>query len=322
MGSWLMLNINKIIILTGPTASGKTAISIKIAQIIPDLEIISADSMQIYKDMDIGTDKPVEKILNKYKHHCISLIEPSESYDVKQYIKQAQKCIYDIITRNKKPIIVGGTGLYIKTLINPIFQGPGRNQKIRDELNELAEEKGNIFLYKKLKEYDLEYSKKISINDTRRIIRALEVFYLTGKSISYFHNKEDNSKNKAKYQYYVICISRNRENLYKRINYRVKKMIENGLIDETKELMKKYNNINMNAMQGLGYKQIVDYLQGKKSLDESIETIKKETRHFAKRQLSWFKNQIEIDYWINLDEYLDIQKCITEIVGIMKREGY
>ncbi len=317
-----MLNINKIIILTGPTASGKTAISIKIAQIIPDLEIISADSMQIYKDMDIGTDKPVEKILNKYKHHCISLIEPSESYDVKQYIKQAQKCIYDIITRNKKPIIVGGTGLYIKTLINPIFQGPGRNQKIRDELNELAEEKGNIFLYKKLKEYDLEYSKKISINDTRRIIRALEVFYLTGKSISYFHNKEDNSKNKAKYQYYVICISRNRENLYKRINYRVKKMIENGLIDETKELMKKYNNINMNAMQGLGYKQIVDYLQGKKSLDESIETIKKETRHFAKRQLSWFKNQIEIDYWINLDEYLDIQKCITEIVGIMKREGY
>ncbi|MDD3655553.1 MAG: tRNA (adenosine(37)-N6)-dimethylallyltransferase MiaA [Atribacterota bacterium] len=317
-----MLNINKIIVLTGPTSSGKTEISIKIAQIIPDLEIISADSMQIYKDMDIGTDKPGEEILNKYKHHCISLIEPSESYDVKQYTKQAQKCIYDILTRNKKPIIVGGTGLYIKTLINPIFRGPGRNQKIRDELTELAKEKGNIFLYEKLKECDLEYSKKISINDTRRIIRALEVFYLTGKPVSYFHNKEDNHKNKAKYQYYIICIYRNRENLYKRINYRVNKMVENGLIDETKELINKYNNINMNAMQGLGYKQIVDYLQGEKSQEESIEIIKKETRHFAKRQLSWFKNQIEIDYWINLDDYSDIQQCITEIVEIMKREGY
>ncbi len=320
-----MLNQNKIAILTGPTAIGKTEISIRIVQLLPDIEIISADSMQIYKYMDIGTDKPKKKILNSYKHHCIDIIEPWENFDVKKYIEQANKCISDIMNRKKKPLIVGGTGLYIKSFLNPVFQGPGRNKKIRDGLFELIKEKGNTFLYEKLKEYDLEYSKKININDTRRIIRALEVFLLTGKPISYFHKHEEDNKKRGKrrYDYFIIGINRNRENLYQKINERVDKIIEMGLIDEIKLLEKKYGNLNnLNAMQGLGYRQILSYLQGDILREEAIEIIKKKTRNFAKRQLSWFKNQIQVDYWINMDEYSDLENCVSVIMDILKREGY
>ncbi len=320
-----MLNQNKIAILTGPTAIGKTEISIRIVQLLPDIEIISADSMQIYKYMDIGTDKPKKKILNSYKHHCIDIIEPWENFDVKKYTEQANKCISDILNRKKKPLIVGGTGLYIKSFLNPVFQGPGRNKKIRDGLFELIKERGNTFLYEKLKKYDLEYSKKININDTRRIIRALEVFLLTGKPISYFHKHEEDNKKRGKrrYDYFIIGINRNRENLYQKINERVDKIIEMGLIDEIKLLEKKYGNLNnLNAMQGLGYRQILSYLQGDISREEAIEIIKKKTRNFAKRQLSWFKNQIQVDYWINMDEYSDLENCVSVIMDILKREGY
>lgn len=320
-----MLNQNKIAILTGPTAIGKTEISIRIVQLLPDIEIISADSMQIYKYMDIGTDKPKKKILNSYKHHCIDIIEPWENFDVKKYIEQSNKCISDIMNRKKKPLIVGGTGLYIKSFLNPVFQGPGRNKKIRDGLFELIKERGNTFLYEKLKKYDLEYSKKININDTRRIIRALEVFLLTGKPISYFHKHEEDNKKRGKrrYDYFIIGINRNRENLYQKINERVDKIIEMGLIDEIKLLEKKYGNLNnLNAMQGLGYRQILSYLQGDISREEAIEIIKKKTRNFAKRQLSWFKNQIQVDYWINMDEYSDLENCVSVIMDILKREGY
>lgn len=318
-----MSNENKIAILTGPTAIGKTEISIKIVQEIPDIEIISADSMQIYRYMDIGTDKPEVVILKRYKHHCIDLIEPWESFNVKQYSEQAKKCVSDILSRNKKPLIVGGTGLYIKSLINPIFQGPGRNKKIRDELFELVKEKGNAFLYNRLKEYDLEYSKKISVNDIRRIVRALEVFYITGKPISHFHKIDNRYENGEEHNYFIICINRDRDSLYQKINERVDKIIDKGLIEEIVLLKKKYNNLNdLSAMQGLGYKQILSYLQGDISKEEAIEMIKKKTRNFAKRQLSWFKNQIKVDYWVNLDDYSDLESCVENIVEIMKREGY
>ena len=315
-----MSNQNKIAILTGPTAVGKTEISIKIAQMIPNIEIISADSMQIYKYMDIGTDKPKMSILKRYKHHCINLIEPWESFNVKQYSEQAEKCISDIMNRNKKPLVVGGTGLYIKSLITPIFQGPGQNKEIRDELYELIREKGNAFLYNKIQKFDLEYSRKISINDSRRLVRALEVFYLTGKPISCFHKEDKNGKN---YSYFIMCIFRNRKELYKKIDERVDKIISQGLIEEIEALRQKYDDLNeSNSMQGLGYKQILLYLQGNISKEEAIEMIKKKTRNFAKRQLSWFKNQIKVDYWINLDEYSDLDNCVASMVDIMRREGY
>lgn len=319
-----MSQLKKIFILTGPTSCGKTEIAIKIAQKIPDIEFISADSRQIYLNMDIGTDKPVKEILKKYKHHCIDIIEPDVDFDVKQYIDYAQKCIFDILSRGKKPLIVGGTGLYIKSFIKPLFVGPGKNKQIRNKIYEIAIEKGNAFLFEKLKKYDSEYANKINVNDTRRLVRALEVYHLTGKPISYFHNHktEDNRKLKSNYKYSIICLYRNRENIYKRINNRVDQMIISGLIQETEKLMKKYSNINLNAMQSLGYKQIISYLQEKISQEEAIELIKKETRHFAKRQLSWFRNQIKIDYWINLDEYESIELCLKKIISLMRKEGY
>lgn len=335
-----MSSPKRIVILAGPTASGKTEISIEIAKILPDIEIISADSMQIYRNMDIGTDKPIKTQLKMYKHHCIDIVDPTESFDVKKYIVQAEKCISDILQRGKKPLFVGGTGLYIKSLINPLFEGPGRNQSIRDKLQKLADEKGSNYLFEELKKYDLEYSKKISVNDIRRIIRGLEVFLVTGKPLSYFHKHNQKAEeqdyssikdikdagitdNLKKNNYCLISIFRNRKVLYKRIDDRVDKIIEDGLIDEVILLMKKYGNIdNFNAMQGLGYKQILSYLQGKLTKDEAIETIKKKTRHFAKRQISWFKNQIKVDYQISMDDYKDNREVIDKIVDIMREEGY
>jgi len=322
-----MSKIDNIIILTGPTGAGKTSISIKIAQYIPEIEIISADSMQIYKYLNIGTDKPKYDILNKYVHHCIDLVEPSDNYDVMQYTKQAQQCIENTLYRDKKPLIVGGTGLYIKSLIKPIFNGPGRDQNIRDKLAELVKKKGNRVLYNQLAKVDPEYSNKISPNDTKRIIRALEVFYLTGKPLSHFHQNTNINQTETKYNYYIICINMDRKKLYQKINERVEHMIDNGLIEETNRIIEKYKykniNLNMiNSMQGLGYKQVISYLKGNISKKESVEMIKKETRHFAKRQLSWFRNQIPVDCWINLDDYGNIQEGVEKILSIMRKKGY
>jgi len=329
MENLLMSKIDNIIILTGPTGTGKTVISIKIAQYIPEIEIISADSMQIYKYLNIGTDKPKYDILNKYTHHCIDVVEPSENYNVMQYTKQAEQCIKNTLYRDKKPLIVGGTGLYIKSLIKPIFNGPGRDQNIRNKLAELASKKGNKILYNQLVKVDPEYSNKISLNDTKRIIRALEVFYLTGKPLTHFHKNANINKTEAIYHYYIICIHMDRKKLYQKINDRVEQMINNGLIEETNRIIEKYKdkNIDLNtlsSMQGLGYKQVMLYLKGNISKEESVEMIKKETRNFAKRQLSWFRNQIPVDCWIKLDNdnNKDIQECVEKILSIMREKGY
>jgi tRNA dimethylallyltransferase len=318
---------NNIIILTGPTGVGKTHVSIKIAEYIPEIEIISADSMIIYKFLNIGTDKPNLSILKKVPHHCINIIDPSKNYDVVQYSKYSKECIADILSRNKKPLIVGGTGLYIKSFFKPIFNGPGKNTNIRAKLNEIVNNKGNIFLYNKLEKIDPDYSSRISPNDIKRIIRALEVFYITGKNMSYFH-KNDNfykNQNNSMYKYYIICLFMERNKLYQNINERVEKMIKNGLIEETKMLADKYKNINLKdstAMQGLGYKQILLFLKGYITKEEAIDSIKKETRHFSKRQLSWFRNQLSIDYWVNVDNYKNLDECSKEIISIMKSKGY
>jgi len=317
-----MSKLNDIIILTGPTGTGKTEVSIKIAQYIPEIEIISADSMQIYKDLDIGTAKPDRAILHEYNHHCIDLVDPSINFDVMQYTQYAQKCIEEILSNNKKPLIVGGTGLYIKSLIKPIFEGPGRDQQIRSQLTDSAKKRGNSYLFSQLKKYDPEYSKKIGPNDTKRVIRALEVYYLTGKPFSYFHKSDNEHSTQSKYNYYIICLYRDRNKLYQRINDRVDKMINNGLIEETKKIIEEHENLNLNAMKGLGYKQIISYLQGNVSREDAIEKIKKETRHFAKRQLSWFKNQVTVDCWFNLDDYSDIQQSVEKIMDIIKSKGY
>lgn len=317
-----MLDLNSIVILTGPTASGKSNFSLKIVEELTDIEIVSADSMQIYKYMNIGTDKLENDVLKKYKHHCVNIIEPTENYDVSRYVKEASKSIGDILKRNKKPLIVGGTGLYLKALVQPIFRGPGKNQKIRDDLSKLADEKGNDFLYEMLKEHDSDYAQKISINDVKRVIRALEVYLLTGKPFSYYHGAKSESNDNPYYNYYLICLTRTKEKLYNSINKRVDEMVERGLIEEVSELWQKYNKANLNAFLGIGYKQIIEYLQGKSSREIAIENIKIDTRRFAKRQLTWFRNQLKIDYWIDCDKYDSNKECVKEIVDIMKAEGY
>ena len=302
---------NNFLILLGPTGVGKTDISIKLAQKMPDIEIISADSMQIYKYMDMGTAKPNKSILKAIKHHMIDIVEPSENFDVIQYSKLATKIILDVFKRGKIPILMGGSGLYISSIINPLFTGPAKNIEYRKILEEEAKIHGKKYLYDKLSKIDPISASKIKPNDLRRIIRALEVYKSTGNTISYLQKKASNSN--AKFNYQIIGFKRNRENLYQRINLRVDKMIKYGLIDEVKNLRARGYSENLNSMQGLGYKQINKHLNGVYTKEEAIDLIKIETRHYAKRQMTWFKNKIKNIEWINLDEY-DEDEVISKII--------
>lgn len=301
---------NNLLILLGPTGVGKTDISIKLAQKVPDIELISADSMQIYKYMDIGTAKPDVNILKIIKHHMIDIVNPSDNFDVIKYSKLANNVILEVIQRGKIPILVGGSGLYISSLINPLFNGPVKNSQYRKKLEEEAKIHGNKFLHDKLFKIDSESASKIEINDLRRIIRALEVYKSTGKNISYL--QKNNFNKNVKLKYHIIGLKRNRENLYQRINLRVDKMIDNGLISEVKMLREMGYKEDLNSMQGLGYKQINKLLNGTYTQEEAIDLIKIETRHYAKRQMTWFKNKIKNVEWIDLDKYSE-KELISEI---------
>ncbi len=292
---------NNLLILLGPTGVGKTDISTKLAQKMPDIEIISADSMQIYKYMDIGTAKPNKRILKAIKHHMIDIVEPSENFDVIQYSKLATKIILDVFKRGKIPILMGGSGLYISSIINPLFIGPAKDIDYRETLEEDAKMHGKEYLYDKLSKIDPVSASKIESNDLRRIIRALEVYKSTGKTISYLQKKaltED-----PKFKYHIIGLKRDRENLYQRINLRVDKMFKDGFIEEVKMLRNMGYKEDLNSMQGLGYKQIIKHLNGVlPTKEEAIDLIKIETRHYAKRQMTWFNNKIENIQWIGLDK--------------------
>lgn len=292
---------NNLLILLGPTGVGKTDISTKLAQKMPDIEIISADSMQIYKYMDIGTAKPNKRILKTIKHHMIDIVEPSENFDVIQYSKLATKIILDVFKRGKIPILMGGSGLYISSIINPLFIGPAKDIEYRETLEEDAKMHGKEYLYDKLSKIDPASASKIEPNDLRRIIRALEVYKSTGKTISYLQKKaltED-----PKFKYHIIGLKRDRENLYQRINLRVDKMFKDGFIEEVKMLRNMGYKEDLNSMQSLGYKQIIKHLNGVlPTKEEAIDLIKIETRHYAKRQMTWFNNKIENIQWIGLDK--------------------
>ena len=291
---------NNLLILLGPTGVGKTDISIKLAQKMPDIEIISADSMQIYKYMDIGTAKPDKSILKTIKHHMIDVVEPSENFDVIQYSKLATDIILDVFKRGKIPILMGGSGLYISSIINPLFTGPAKDIEYRKILEEEAKIHGKKYLYDKLSKIDPISSLKIEPNDLRRVIRALEVYKSTGKTISYLQKKAFNENPKFKYR--IIGFKRGRENLYQRINLRVDKMIKDGFIEEARMLRKMGYKEDLNSMRGLGYKQVNKHFNGIYTKEEAIDLIKIETRHYAKRQMTWFNNKIKNIEWINLDE--------------------
>ena len=297
---------HKVIVICGPTASGKTALSIELAKKING-EIVSADSMQIYKDMDIGTAKPTKQEMGEIKHYLLDFVSPEDRYSVAQYKQDAKKAIKEIINKGKTPIIVGGTGLYVDSLIYEIeYNDIKLDEEYRKKLEKIAEEQGLEELYKKAVEIDPEAMKKISQNDKKRIMRVLEIYHSTGKTKT--EQEKESRKNPVEYDYRVFAINWDREILYQRINKRVDIMVEQGLIEEVKEILNKYDKFPT-AMQGLGYKEVVDYLNGIYTKEEIIEKIKLETRRYAKRQLTWFrknKQTIWLDGLSSTENNIDI----------------
>lgn len=285
----------KVVVICGPTASGKTALSIELAKKING-EIISSDSMQIYKDMDIGTAKPTIEEMQGIKHYLIDFIKPDQRYSVADFKNDAEKAIEEIIAKGKTPIIVGGTGLYVDSLIYGIeYQDIKLDEKYRQELEEIAEKNGLQELYEKAKEIDSKAMEKISVNDKKRIIRVLEIYKATGKTKT--EQEIESRKKEIKYDYRVFAINMDREKLYERINKRVDIMLEQGLIEEVKQVLQRYDKFPT-AMQGLGYKEVVEYLEEKVTKEEMIEKIKMETRRYAKRQITWFKKNKQT-IWID-----------------------
>ena len=298
----------KVIVICGPTASGKTALSIELAKKING-EIVSADSMQIYKDMDIGTAKPTKEEMEGIQHYLLDFVSPEERYSVAQFKQDAKKAIKEIINKGKTPIVVGGTGLYVDSLIYEIeYNDIKLDEEYRKKLEKMAEEQGLEELYKKALEIDQEAMKKISPNDKKRIMRVLEIYHSTGKTKT--EQEKESRKNPVEYDYRVYAINWDREILYQRINKRVDIMIEQGLIEEVKEILNKYDKFPT-AMQGLGYKEVVDYLNGIYTKEEMIEKIKLETRRYAKRQLTWFRKNKQT---IWLDGTNDIQNNVNIIL--------
>lgn len=296
----------KVIVICGPTASGKTALSIELAKKING-EIISSDSMQIYKDMDIGTAKPSKEEMQGVKHYLLDFVEPNKRYSVAEFKKDAEQAIEEILANGKTPIVVGGTGLYVDSLIYGIeYQDIQLDEKYRQELEEKASKEGLEKLYEEAQKIDPQAMGKISQNDKKRILRVLEIYKATGKTKT--EQEIESRKNGVKYDYKVFAINIDREILYDRINKRVDIMIEQGLIKEVEELLEKYKEFPT-AMQGLGYKEVVEYLQGETTQDEMIEKLKMETRRYAKRQITWFKKNKQT-IWIGPK---DLQKILDEL---------
>ena len=296
----------KAIVICGPTASGKTSLSIELAKKING-EIVSCDSMQIYKDMTIGTAKPTIDEMQGIKHYLIDFISPEERYSVADYKRDATKAMKEIISKGKVPIVVGGTGLYLEALIYNIeYNEIETDLKYREELEKIEEAEGLEKLYKMANEIDKKAMEKISHKDKKRIFRVLEIYHSTGKTKTELEIEK--KKNEPEFDYLLFGITMDREKLYDRINKRVDLMMEQGLIEEVENLLKKYKDFPT-AMQGLGYKEVVEYLKGITTKEEMIEKIKMETRRYAKRQLTWFrkyKNLIWIDGLNDLQNNIDI----------------
>ena len=290
--------LEKILTILGPTASGKTKVSLEIADKING-EIISADSRQIYRYMDIGTAKPGLDERGKIPHHLIDIVNPDEYFSAADYSARARRAIREILSRGREPIVVGGSGLYLRALFKGFFKGPGRDENLRQELKESAEKFGIESLYRELKEKDPEAAEKIGPHNLVRIIRALEVYELSGQRISELQKKGEYPL--KEFEFIKIGLELEREKLYQRIDQRVEDMICSGLVDEVKSLKIKGYDTSLVPMRTFGYKEIFQYLEGKISLDEAKQKIKLNTRHFAKRQLTWFKKEEGI-IWIEAEK--------------------
>ena len=289
-----------LIILSGPTAVGKTALSIELAKRVNGA-IISADSMQVYKYMDIGSAKIMPEEMDGVKHYLIDELNPEDEFNIVVFQQKAKAALKEIYANGQIPIIAGGTGFYIQALLYDIdFDNQDCDEEFRANLEQLAKEQGNEVLHARLQEIDPVSAEKIHANNVKRVIRALEFFHLTGKPISEHNETEQQKESPYNFAYFVLTDER--ANLYKRIDMRVDIMLKNGLVDEVKKLKDMGYHRDMVSMQGLGYKEILDYLDGKCSLDEAIYILKRETRHFAKRQLTWFRREREV-IWIDKQNY-------------------
>lgn len=307
-----------LIILTGPTAVGKTAASIGLAKAIGG-EIISADSMQVYRYMDIGSAKIMSEEMNGVCHHLIDVLEPEEEFNVAVFQKMAKEAMQGIYERGHIPIVVGGTGFYIQALLYDIdFEKGEENTDYREELEAYAKDHGAQALHDRLREVDPKSADAIHANNVKRVIRALEYYHETGTQISE-HNEAEREK-ESPYQFAYFVLNNVRSHLYERIDHRVDLMMEQGLLDEVTALKNRGCTREMVSMQGLGYKEILDYLDGKDTLEEAVTILKRDTRHFAKRQLTWFRRERDVR-WIQKEEYgYDEEKILQAMLEILREK--
>lgn len=304
-----------LIILTGPTAVGKTKMSINLAKAV-DGEIISADSMQVYRQMDIGSAKIRPEEMEGIRHYLIDVLDPEEEFHVVRFQKMAKKAMSEIYKRNKIPILTGGTGFYIQAVLYDIdFSENGGDEVYRRELEMLAEKEGVLFLHKMLSQVDIRSAEEIHAHNVKRVIRALEYFHQTGEKISEHNRKQREKKSPFNFAYFVL--NDERQHLYERIERRVDQMLEEGLVEEVYRLKAQGFTRDMVSMQGLGYKEMLDHLDGKYTLDEAVTIIKRDTRHFAKRQITWFKRERDV-IWLDkakadYDDEALLQQMLCEL---------
>lgn len=300
----------KLCVLTGPTGIGKTKLSLDIAEEL-DAEIISADSMQIYKYMNIGTAKVDSSEASRIPHHLIDIVYPDEEFSVSDFMKKAKSKITDINSRGKLPLLVGGTGLYINSLVYDLnFAKTAYDEEVREKYENLANEYGLDYVHNLLEDIDPERAKKIHENDIKRVIRALEIYELTGKTMSEYN--KDFRKENTDYDLTMICLNMDRQELYNHTNKRVDKMVEKGLIDEVKKLLDMGYDPESTALQGIGYKELISYLDGEISLDDSLALIKQKSRNYAKRQLTWFRRDNRFK-WVDKDSFDDYESLKNHI---------
>ena len=309
-----------LIIITGPTAVGKTALSVETALKL-DGEIISADSMQVYRGMDIGTAKIKEEEKKGVPHHLIDIINPDEEFNVTIFKDMAKKCIDDIASRGKIPIIAGGTGFYIQSVLYDVDftdYDEDKRSEVRMLLEDTLEEKGIDFMYERLKEVDPKYAEVIHKNNIRRVLHGLEYNIMTGNRLSE-HNEEQRERT-SPYNFLYFVLNDNRAKVYGRINKRVDEMLRDGLADEVRGLLEAGYSRDLQSMQGLGYKEMADYLYGECPYDEAVEIIKRDTRHFAKKQLTWFKRE-RVTVELNREVLGSDDKILEHILFSAKLRG-
>jgi tRNA dimethylallyltransferase len=301
-----------LLVVCGPTAVGKSVVGARMAELFNG-EVISADSMQVYRQLDIGTDKPSPELRTRVPHHMVDVADLSESYSAAGYEREAGAVINRLLSENKLPVVVGGSGLYIRILLKGIFPAPPASASIRTRLKQEAEERGLDLLYQRLKIVDPDYARVAAPNDLRRIVRALEVFELTGVQFSEWHQRHRSVQQPR--DAFMLGLLRPREELYRRIEERVDRMFERGLVEEVHRLLEQGYSDSLRRIRALGYVEVTDYLEGRTSLEEAIDLTKRNSRRYAKRQITWFRK--ENVTWINIGRDDDLETIIRRSISLL-----